>query len=247
MSDWVCGRCKSINRERAATCYSCGGIRGAIQMQPGGGAALGGTFGGGAQAAATAGAASAAGTGVGVGAGAATLSGQPLAGDGTVDAIAIADVSEPEAKPVLPAGPANLLGGFVGGAVGAVLATALWYGVVAITQWQIGLVAIAVGFIVGQAVVLGAAGRGSILLLPISLGFTLVALVASEYLIAHYFLEQVAAEMGVPLAEAEALFTPVDLVRASLEAEPITLLFWAIAGYEAFVIPMRLIGRTRAG
>ena len=34
MSDWVCGRCKSINRERAATCYSCGGIRGAIQLEP---------------------------------------------------------------------------------------------------------------------------------------------------------------------------------------------------------------------
>ena len=36
MSDWVCGRCKSINRERAATCYSCGGIRGAIQLEPSG-------------------------------------------------------------------------------------------------------------------------------------------------------------------------------------------------------------------
>ena len=36
VSDWVCGRCKSINRERAATCYSCGGIRGAIQLEPSG-------------------------------------------------------------------------------------------------------------------------------------------------------------------------------------------------------------------
>jgi hypothetical protein len=49
--------------------------------------------------------------------------------------------------------------------------------------------------------------------------------------------------MGITLAEAETFFTPVDLLRISLESSPITLLFWAIAGYQAFAIPMRALNR----
>jgi hypothetical protein len=185
-----------------------------------------------------------AGDGVGVGAGAATLSG--VAGDGAGGAgwtLPVVDVTAPEPKPVLPAGPMQYLGGILGGAVGAVIATAVWYGVVAVTNWQIGLVAVAVGFIVGQGVLLGAAGRGSILLVPISLGFTLVALVASEFLIANYFLTEVALEMGMDPELARTLYTPVELVRTSLESDPLTLVFWAIAGYQAVVIPMRSASR----
>ena len=224
MSDWVCGRCKSINRERAATCYSCGGIRGAMQLQPNPTTT---------QAVEPDGVAA----GVGVGAGAASLAGASAFGAET--GLAFADVTAPEIKPVLPAGPANLLGGVLGGAVGAVLATAVWYGVVAITNWQIGLVAIAVGFIVGQGTLLGAAGRGSILLVPISLGFTLLALGASEYLIAHYFLE---AE-GLLFDIVQPPDVMLELVKLSLESDPLTLVFWAIAGYQAVVIPMRSVTR----
>lgn len=234
MADWVCGRCKSINRERAAACYSCGGIRGATQLQPNATAPRASTEPGSASALSAA-------AGAGGTAGAATL-GAATTFDGT--GFAVADVTMPESKPARPAGPANLLGGLLGGAIGAAVAAGLWYGVVATTQWQIGLVAIAVGFVVGQAVVFGAAGRGSILLIPISLVFTLVSLVASEYLIARHFVELEAVELGVPVDVAQALFTPVELVRLSLESDPLTLVFWAIAGFQAFVIPMRAMTRS---
>ncbi len=260
MADWVCGRCKSLNRERTVTCYSCGGARGAVHLEPN-------TLGQGVPVAAplepntrSEGPTDAA-AGVGVGTGAAAMAGGPstpglaggptiaMAGDG-VGAAALPGIVLPAPRPALPAGPDNIVGGVLGGAIGAVLATALWYGVVAITNWQIGLVAIAVGFIVGQAVVFGASGRGSIALVPISLGLTLVSLVASEFLIASHFYNQAmaefATEMGVTVAEIAAFAPPIpplELVRLSLEAEPITLLFWAIAGYEAFIIPMRAINR----
>ena len=235
MSDWVCGRCKSINRERAATCYSCGGIRGATQLQPN-------TMAPG-RSPDTNASATAAGAGVGVGAGAATMSGVATAGLGDTTGFAIADVTMPEPKPALPAGPAHMVGGVLGGAIGAVAAAGIWYGVVAATEWQIGLVAVAVGFVVGHAVVFGAGGRGSVLLVPVSVAFTLLSLVASEYLIARHFLGITAAQMGITLAEAETFFPPVDLLRISLESSPITLLFWAIAGYQAFAIPMRALTR----
>ena len=99
----------------------------------------------------------------------------------------------------------DIAGGVIGGAIGAVLATALWYGVVAITNWQVGIIAVAVGFIVGQGVVFGAGRHPSIALVPISVVFTLVSLVVSEYLIARHFLgiaaAEISAEFGVTIAE----------------------------------------------
>jgi hypothetical protein len=222
MSDWVCGRCKSINRERSATCYSCGGIRGAIQLETSAVAAP-------------------------------AVAATPEAAATFASGIPIAEVAAP--TPAVPATTGDLLGGVVGGAIGAVLATGLWYGVVAITNFQVGIVAIAVGFIVAQGVVLGAGRHPSILLVPISLAFTLVSLVVSEYLIANHFynaaVAEIAAEMGLSVGEVSEIAalggvptTPLELVRFSLESDPITLLFWAIAGWEAFVIPMRAATRS---
>ena len=243
MSDWVCGRCKSINRERAATCYSCGGIRGAIQLEPSGAVAT---------------PASAMGTRAVPAAPEAATSSQdaalttgtaavPFATATLASGIPVAEVTAP--KPAEPATMGDIAGGVIGGAIGAVLATALWYGVVAITNWQVGIVAVAVGFVVGQGVVFGAGRHPSIALVPISVAFTLVALIVSEYLIARHFLgiaaAEISAEFGVSIAEVEAEFaSPIDLLRFSLESEPITLLFWAIAGWEAFVIPMRAATRS---
>ena len=236
MSDWVCGRCKSINRDSAAACYSCGGIRGAIQLAP---------------SAAVATPASAMGTRAVPAALEAAAA--PLAKATLASGIPVAEVTAPE--PAEPATMGDLAGGVVGGAIGAVLATALWYGVVVITNFQVGIVAIAVGFIVAQGVVFGAGRHPSIALVPISVAFTLVALVVSEYLIANHFygvaIAEIAAEMGLSVEEVAAVAdlaglptNPIDLIRFSLESEPITLLFWAIAGWEAFIIPMRAATRS---
>ena len=232
MSDWVCGRCKSINRERAAACYSCGGIRGAIQLEPSGAVVTPASA-------------------MGTRAVPAALEpyAAPLATATLASGIPVAEVAAP--APAEPATMGDIAGGVIGGAIGAVLATALWYGVVAITNWQVGIVAVAVGFIVGQGVVFGAGRHPSIALVPISVAFTLVSLVVSEYLIARHFLgiaaAEISAEFGVTIAEVEAEFaSPIELLRFSLESEPITLLFWAIAGWEAFIIPMRAATRSNA-
>ena len=239
MSDWVCGRCTSINRERAAACYSCGGIRGAIQLEPSGAVAT---------------PASAMGTRAAPDAPEAAAS-APLAAATLASGIPVAEVTAP--VPAEPATMSDIAGGVIGGAIGAVLATALWYGVVAITNWQVGIIAVAVGFIVGQGVVFGAGRHPSIALVPISVAFTLVALVVSEYLIANHLygvaVAEIAAEMGMSVEEVAGVAelaglptNPIELIRFSLESEPITLLFWAIAGWEAFIIPMRAATRSNA-
>ena len=235
MSDWVCGRCKSINRDRSATCYSCGGIRGAIQLDVGGGS--------------TAAPSSALGS--------STALAAPEAAATFASGIPIAEVAAP--APAEPATMGDVAGGVIGGAIGAVLATALWYGVVTVTHWQIGFVAVAVGFVVAQGVVFGAGRHPSILLVPVSVAFTLVALLVSEYFIARFLINEGLAEFqsllgttgyeGIEMdyAAFQSWFrtaTPVDIVRSSLESDPLTLLFWAIAGWEAFIIPMRAATRS---
>jgi len=134
----------------------------------------------------------------------------------------------------------GILGGLIGGLIGAVAATVVWYGIVTTTHIQAGIVAIAVGWIVGQAVVL-AAGRASLALVAISLGFTLAALAVSQYLITVRLINDILVEeaIGIQLpilvAPADALGLLVDW----FEHDPLTLLFWAIALFEAVVIPWR--------
>jgi hypothetical protein len=146
-----------------------------------------------------------------------------------------------------PVNPANLLGGILLGALGAVVATVLWILVVVITEYQLGIVAIAVGFIVGWATLFGASRKRSVLLAILSAVFTLLAMALSEYFIVrHFAIQQLAAEgytgdvaLFLPLADI------IDIITESLGENPTTLLFWAIALFEAFVIPFR--GGTRRG
>ena len=230
MSDWVCGNCKSINRASAGSCYSCGGSRATV-------AAPDPTM---AQPALTQSAP------VGDGPGFAALS---AAGAGAGASAALAPgmvpplgetVTLPAASPA-PAQPATMsdvLGGVLAGVVAAILATAIWYGVVAATQFQVGIVAIAVGFIVGTGVVLGARRHTSVVLVAVSVILTLIALAVSEYLIVAHFVSQ---ELGfaVELVQPPDVFFGV--IGDSLGADPLTLVFWAIALFQAFIIPWRSI------
>jgi hypothetical protein len=225
VNDWVCGNCKSINRGAASACYSCGGAREIVAASapviPMSGQMATMSSGDG---------------GVGVAALASPLDAGMMAG-GAAAAEAQA------AAPRQPADAASIIGGFVGGLVAAVLATAVWYGVVANTQYQVGLVAIAVGFIVGYGVVLGANRRGSVILVPISVILTLLALVISEYLIVAHFVGQAMAAEGLTIELLQPPDVVISVVMESLQADPLTLAFWAIALFQAFAIPSRAIGR----
>lgn len=229
MNDWVCGNCKSINRASANSCYSCGGAREIVAAPEGRPLSVlpspSPTM-------------AAAEGGVGVAAlGSSLDAGAPAGGAAT----AVAD-----AAPVQPASTSDILGGLIAGLIAAVLASAVWYGVVAISQYQVGLVAIAVGFIVGFGVVLGANRRGSMVLVAISVVLTLLALVISEYLIVAHFIGQELAVQGVTIDLVQPPDFIVSVVTDSLQADPLTLAFWAIALFQAFAIPSRSMGRRAA-
>jgi hypothetical protein len=236
VNDWVCGNCKSINRGSANSCYSCGGSREIVavsETRPLGAPPPG------AQTLAAADAQPGFGSAPSVSALAGGAAGGAMLA-GAAGSLGSGMTSEAQR---LPASRNHILGGLVAGVVAAVLATALWYAVVVISHYQLGIVAIVVGFLVGQAVVLGAGRRGSIVLVGISVGLTLLALVISEYLIVANFVSQQLA----PGETIEVIQPPgfvLEVVIESVKADPLTLAFWAIALFQAFTIPARHLPRS---
>jgi len=87
----------------------------------------------------------------------------------------------------------------VGGFAAAVAGALLYYAVLSLTGYEIGLIAIAVGFMVGWAVRWGAQHRGGWVYQTLAVGFTYLAIV-STYV---PFMFQTAEEMGLDEAAFE--------------------------------------------
>ncbi len=131
-----------------------------------------------------------------------------------------------------------LIFGLVAGAVGA----ALWFAIVVITQWQLGLVAVGIGALVGTGVMLGAGRKYGRRLQLLSLAITLAAMVVAEYFIVREFVVQILTEEhGADYAENVPLFLPLslawDFVVEGVQADVTQLFFWALALWTAFRIP----------
>ena len=152
----------------------------------------------------------------------------------TVCALAVEQQYQTETKnpdPVLA-----LLAGLAAAVVGILI----WYGLVVITNYHLGFVAIAIGWLVGMVVVLGAGRKRGPGLQALSVAITLVALVISQWLIVRYFAVQALTEQGfTDIALFLPLGTMLDLVITSLSENLLTLVFWAIALWAAFATPAR--------
>lgn len=135
------------------------------------------------------------------------------------------------ASPAAPARGPRIVPAVLAGIVTAVAATAAWYFVVALSGWQIGLLAIGVGFVVGYAMRLAAGGVGGIRLQIGAVVLTLLSMVAAEFLITRKFLGEYFVSQG-DTSPLPMLFAPaemVGIVADVVKADPMTLLFWAIA------------------
>jgi hypothetical protein len=131
-----------------------------------------------------------------------------------------------------------LVFGLIAGAIGG----GLWFGIVWATNRELGLVAIAIGFLVGQAVVIGSGRKLGRRLQVLSLVLTLGAMVLAEYLIVRqaaigYILE----DYGREAADSVPLLLPLhvswDFIVSGVQDDPAQLLFWGIALWTAFRIP----------
>ncbi len=131
----------------------------------------------------------------------------------------------------------NLPMAAVAGGMGAILAALIWYGFVVVTNRQIGLISVIIGWLIAKAVIIGAGNKRGAKLQVMSAVATFLSLALSEYLIFRHFLK--------PLLEAEGYIVPllispgvmVSMVIDSLAADSLTLIFWKISLWIAFKVP----------
>lgn len=134
----------------------------------------------------------------------------------------------------------NLVGGLLVGVVAAGVGSLAWFGIVIATNYELGILAIALGWIVAQGVIWGSGKKRGPALQLLSVGLTLAAMIASEYLIIRHFAVETLAEKeqaSVPILLP--LDLALELILEGLKTNPMTLLFWAIAVWEAFALPAR--------
>jgi hypothetical protein len=144
--------------------------------------------------------------------------------------------ADPAASLTVPvARPSNLVLGVIGGAAAAVIGAAIWAGITVATEYQIGYMAIGVGFLVGIAV--RALGRGSTP--PFGIvggGFSLLGCALGNLLSVVGFL---AAETDVDyFTTLGNLNVEVAVELMKLSFSPMDLLFYAIAAYFGFKVSM---------
>ncbi len=125
----------------------------------------------------------------------------------------------------------RLLEGTLVGVAMAVLAGVGWWAIVALTKTPFAFGALVVGIVVGQAVLIGARKGGP--------GPALVAGLAclTSLAVAEYFIQRSLSieSLGADLPLWQGFSTAFDVVRSSLQAEPMTGAFWAVAVLAAAV------------
>lgn len=133
----------------------------------------------------------------------------------------------------------NLIGGALAGLAAAAVGAAVWAAVTVVTDYQIGWMAVGVGFIVGMA--MRAVGKGIDKVFGvIGAGLALFGCLLGNVLTIVYFVSK-AVSLGY--FETFSRMNPAtipDLMVATFS--PIDLLFYGIALYEGFKLSFRKIG-----
>jgi hypothetical protein len=131
----------------------------------------------------------------------------------------------------------NLPLAVIAGLAGALVAGIVWYLIVTISGYEIGYVAIGVGWLIGWAVHLGSGRRRGVPLQLLSAAITLCTLVVASYFTFLHFVRKAMLEEKVEGYAGEFfLISPFEPTFLQNLVSPIGLLIWAIALYVAFSV-----------
>ena len=136
---------------------------------------------------------------------------------------------------------ANMLGALLYGLVAGAIGAAIWFAIVVVTNYQVGLLAVIIGALVGTGVMIGSGRKRNLRLQLLSVALTLAAMAGAEYFIVRHFIVEYLVQQGTTSAADVPIFFPLDLawefVVAAIQDDPLTLLFWGIAVWTAFRVP----------
>lgn len=122
------------------------------------------------------------------------------------------------------------------GLLASLAAAAVWYGAVILTKYQLGVIAVGVGWLVAYAVMFGAGKKRGGALPYVSVGISLIGMVIAQYLIVQHYAVKALADEGITGVRLLPVGLSINLIYESLKADPLTLLFWIIALWQAFVL-----------
>ena len=132
----------------------------------------------------------------------------------------------------------NLVMAILLGVIGAAAAGAIWHFIVVFTGYEIGYVAIGVGYCVGFAVHWGSGRKRGAVLQFLSAGLTLVTLLAASYFTFLHLLRKYLLEQKMEGYTGQFFFiSPLEPDFLKGLVSPIGLVIWAIALYVAFSVP----------
>lgn len=129
----------------------------------------------------------------------------------------------------------------IGAALGGVIGTLVWWGFTVLTKIAFGLVAVAIGFLVGMGTVRFAGGKRSTGLQAVAIITSLISFLVAAYLVDMTFINRVLAERGETF-RVEFPPNTLDLFWRVITTgfSVMDLVFLAIVLYEAWKIPRPL-------
>lgn len=134
----------------------------------------------------------------------------------------------------------NMVMAAILGVLAAIIAGVAWFLLSVLTGYQIGYVAIGVGFIIGYAVIWGAGKKRGASLQMLSAAITVVTLLISQYVIVLYYLRKYLLEHKAEFSGYNGQwifvspFNP-DVLKGMFS--PMGVLIWAIGIYFAYSLP----------
>jgi hypothetical protein len=134
----------------------------------------------------------------------------------------------------------NLSFGIVGGVVAATIGATIWAIITAVTNYQIGWMAVGVGFLVGYAVRIS--GKGIDKTFGVAgAGLSILGCVAGNLLTACILISR---HQNIPVLQLLSRLNPeivVEIMKATFN--PMDLLFYAIAVYEGYKFSFRRLSK----
>jgi hypothetical protein len=129
----------------------------------------------------------------------------------------------------------GVLLGLILGFVGAIV----WFGILATTGWEMQVISLGLGYVVGWGVKRGAGGKRGRKLQWLAVAATLVVMVFTEYLIGRYAVSRMLVEQGYPSLPLLVRPDRMLAVLITMLSNVTTLALWGFAFLVAWTMPRR--------
>ena len=132
----------------------------------------------------------------------------------------------------------NYANATLGAVLGGIVGVLAWWGFTVLTHWSLGLLAVAIGFLVGHGAVRFAGGKRAAGLQTLSITVALVSYLCATYLVNMTFINQALGKQGEAFRVGFPPQSPDLFVRVVTTGFGLMdLVFLAIVIYEAWKIP----------